>query len=59
MEDEGIEEGEIADSESDNEELSREEFNKIPWPPGCWRLGDPFMKKAHLMFMRFATKGSV
>lgn len=57
MEDEGIEEGEIADSDSDVEILGRQEFNKIQWPPGKWRLGVPFGDKAEFLFMRFATKG--
>lgn len=57
MDDEGIEEGEIADSDSDVENIGRQEFNRIPWPPGKWRLGIPYSEKSEFLFLRFATKG--
>lgn len=59
MEDEGIEEGEITDSESEPEIPSQNQsaFNKIHWPPGKWRLGVPYKDRATHLFLRFATKG--
>ncbi|XP_052802477.1 nuclear cap-binding protein subunit 3-like [Mya arenaria] len=61
MEDEGIEEGEISDSDSDmgEDDARRQEFNKIAWPPGRWRLGVPFQHKARNIFLRFANKADV
>ena len=28
----------------------------IPWPPGKWRLGNPY-KQSKYLFLRYATKG--
>ena len=60
MEDEGIEEGEITDSDSDTEHVptpSHDGVNRIDWPPGKWRLGIPYQNKSRQLFLRLATKG--
>ena len=59
MEDEGIEEGEITESDSEPEIATHHDsaFSKIPWPPGKWRLGAPYKDKGNYLFLRFATKG--
>ncbi|XP_060588498.1 nuclear cap-binding protein subunit 3-like isoform X2 [Ruditapes philippinarum] len=61
MEDEGIEEGEITESDSEPEVTthSQSAFNKIPWPPGKWRLGEPYKDKNKYLFLRFATKADI
>ena len=58
--DEGIEEGEIMDSDSEPEadrSENKADFHSIPWPPGKWRLGKPFQDRNQYMFLRYATKG--
>ncbi|KAH3887539.1 hypothetical protein DPMN_011556, partial [Dreissena polymorpha] len=62
MEDEGTEEGEISDSESEEEihdSSKTDVLEKIPWPPGKWRLAKPYLNKTMCLFMRFATKADV
>jgi len=62
MEDE-VEEGEISASSDDDDiatpagDCRRVAVTSINWPPGRWRLGQPYKNKASLLFLRFATKG--
>ena len=57
--DEGMEEGEITESEPEMEENDQQDKidERVKWPPGKWRLGTPFENRKQKLFMRFATKG--
>ena len=69
--DEGIEEGELPDTDEDEGPRPRgaaapdpvdpdphSSFYKIPWPPGKWRLGKTVPGNNNYMFLRYATKGN-